>query len=96
MNILLTNDDGFESDGIRQFAQLLSEKHNVVLIAPENNRSAVSHSLSIFKNIVVKKISGGKFDVYSVSGTVAADLCGIWDNEISVAEEDGDPRISNL
>lgn len=71
MNILLTNDDGFESDGIRQFAQLLSEKHNVVLIAPENNRSAVSHSLSIFKNIVVKKVSGGKFDVYSVSGTPA-------------------------
>ncbi len=71
MNILLCNDDGYLSDGIREFAGALSENHNVVLIAPENNRSAVSHSLTIFKDIVVKKIGGTKYEIYSVSGTPA-------------------------
>ena len=71
MNILLCNDDGYESDGITEFAKALSKKHNVILIAPETNRSAVSHSLSIFKNISVREIAGGCVKTYAVSGTPA-------------------------
>ena len=72
MNILLTNDDGLCSEGILYFAEKLSEKHNVLVVAPAKNNSAVSHSLSIFKKFTVKeeRISE-KFRSFSVSGTPA-------------------------
>ena len=72
MNILLCNDDGLYSDGILLFAKKLSAEHNVTVVAPERNNSAVSHSLSIFKNIRVKeeKIDSA-FRSFSVSGTPA-------------------------
>ena len=41
------------------------------MVAPETNRSAVSHSLSIFKNISVREIAGGCVKTYAVSGTPA-------------------------
>ena len=50
MNILLTNDDGINSDGIQKLAQKLSSngKHRVFVIAPESNRSGISHAVSFF------------------------------------------------
>ena len=48
MRILVTNDDGIESEGIKTLADALSEKgHIVTVVAPDGNRSAFSHSLSI-------------------------------------------------
>ena len=47
MRILVTNDDGIESEGIKTLADALSEKgHIVTVVAPDGNRSAFSHSLS--------------------------------------------------
>ncbi|NFK04201.1 stationary phase survival protein SurE, partial [Clostridium botulinum] len=43
MNILLTNDDGIEAEGINTLAELLSKYHNVTMVAPENQRRASSH-----------------------------------------------------
>ncbi|PWM70849.1 MAG: 5'/3'-nucleotidase SurE [Bacillota bacterium] len=72
MNILLCNDDGLYSEGILTFAKKLSEKHKVLVVAPERNNSAVSHSLSIFKNIRVKEeFPDNAFRLFSVSGTPA-------------------------
>lgn len=70
MNILLGNDDGAESEGIKKLAEVLSKKHNVMIVAPDGNRSAASHSLSIFKNLKIIK-TDSEITTYTVSGTPA-------------------------
>jgi len=54
MNILLTNDDGVNSEGIVKLAEALRSggKHKVSVIAPDMNRSGISHALSILNNAV--------------------------------------------
>ncbi len=47
MKILLTNDDGYLAIGIRTLYAKLIQKHEVVVVAPENNRSACSHALTL-------------------------------------------------
>lgn len=54
MNILLANDDGFEAKGINTLYKVLSKKHKVFMVAPDSNRSAVSHHYSMFKTQVIK------------------------------------------
>ncbi|MDR1748718.1 MAG: 5'/3'-nucleotidase SurE [Spirochaetaceae bacterium] len=46
MRILITNDDGYEAKGIRILAEVLGRDHDVWIIAPDRNRSAVSHSIT--------------------------------------------------
>ena len=48
MNILLANDDGIECKGIQVLAERLSREHNVFVVAPDSNRSAVSHHFTMF------------------------------------------------
>ena len=47
MNILLTNDDGIDSPGLREFAAELSKIGDVYVCAPEGERSSNSHHLMI-------------------------------------------------
>ena len=70
MNILLTNDDGIFSEGILALANVLKEKHNITIIAPDGNRSGFSRSMSFHKDMTFLPhdlISGVKS--YSLSGT---------------------------
>ena len=72
MNIIICNDDGILSNGILRLAEHLSKKNKVLVVAPDGNRSAASHSLTIGKPIKVNKIEVSKnFDSYSISGTPA-------------------------
>lgn len=72
MNVLVVNDDGILSEGINALADFLSEKHTVVVVAPDGNRSAFSHSLSIFKDIFVKEVKiSDKYKTFALSGTPA-------------------------
>ncbi len=72
MNILLTNDDGIDAEGINTLAELLSKHHNVVMVAPENQRSASSHSITIYEPIIVKQVKKSyNVEAYSISGTPA-------------------------
>jgi 5'-nucleotidase len=68
MNILLTNDDGINSEGILKLAGALRSggKHKVSIIAPDVNRSGISHALSIFNNAV--KLSCLGKDTWSCTG----------------------------
>jgi len=67
LNILLTNDDGIHAPGIRALYNVLQEAgHNLWLIAPDRERSAASHSLTIRNEIRVNKIGEQE---YAVSGT---------------------------
>ena len=70
MNFLLCNDEGVCSTGITALAERLKCKHNVLVVAPEKNMSACSHSLSIRKNLKLKElINLDNYKVYSLSGT---------------------------
>ena len=57
MNILISNDDGIDSPGLKVIAERLKKDgHKVLVIAPDSNRSAVSNHISMFRNnTVIKK-----------------------------------------
>ena len=64
--ILVSNDDGVYSDGIRILGKALQKLGRVVIVAPDQERSAASHSLTLHRPLRVEKI---KTDIYSVDGT---------------------------
>ena len=68
MNILLTNDDGYRAEGIKILGKYISKFGNVTIVAPENNQSTTSHSISLGKPLRCKKISN---NIYSISGLPA-------------------------
>lgn len=55
MKILLTNDDGITSTGLQILAQMLRMNHEVWIVAPDQNRSAVSHSIIMNKPLKITK-----------------------------------------
>jgi 5'-nucleotidase len=67
MNILLTNDDGLESPGIRLLAGALrGAGRRVFVLAPDRDRSGVSHSISFLGRPLVMKPRGE--DAWACSG----------------------------
>jgi 5'-nucleotidase len=66
--ILLSNDDGFTSLGIREIMRTLAEFADVVMVAPEHEQSATSHAISLHRSLKVKDHGPG---VYSLDGTPA-------------------------
>ncbi|WP_444998379.1 5'/3'-nucleotidase SurE [Aliikangiella sp. IMCC44359] len=66
INILLSNDDGFDAPGIISLEQELSKKHKVTVVAPHKNRSGSSSALTLDNPIRCKQQENG---FYSVSGT---------------------------
>lgn len=73
MNILITNDDGINAPGIIALAKEVSKKHNVIIVAPREQKSASSHSISIHNPIKIREeiIEGLNCKAYSVLGTPA-------------------------
>ncbi len=66
--ILITNDDGVNSEGIRILADVAADFGEVWVVAPSDEMSAASHSLSVRRSVSVKKV-GNNF--YSVEGSPA-------------------------
>lgn len=66
--MLLTNDDGFFAEGIQILKEKLNETAKVYIVAPENEKSAVSLALTLHHPLRVKKINAF---TYAVSGTPA-------------------------
>lgn len=73
MRLLLVNDDGIHAEGINKLAMELEKEHKITIAAPDDERSAQSHALTLRKPLVVKevKLDGVKSKAYSVSGTPA-------------------------
>lgn len=73
MKLLLTNDDGINAKGLHALAEELEKEYEIVIVAPDNQRSACGHSITILEPLFVKemKIDGIKSKAYSVSGTPA-------------------------
>ena len=72
MRILLTKDDGIYAKGIEVLHEHLSEDHDVVVVAPETEQSAVGHAITLTDPLRVKSIDrNGTFFGYAVKGTPA-------------------------
>jgi len=72
MNILLTNDDGIYAEGIRALYEALKGIGNVTVVAPDTERSAVGHAITLSDPLRVKEVNrGGKFFGYATTGTPA-------------------------
>lgn len=57
MNILLTNDDGYESGGLMLLCQSLAKMgHDVYVVAPESQRSAFSHAVNLRHEMMIRKL----------------------------------------
>jgi len=66
--ILLTNDDGINSEGLWAAYDALREIADVVVCAPATQQSAVGRSLSIFEPLRVNTVNRGGITAYAVGG----------------------------
>ena len=77
MRILVSNDDGYQAEGIKQLTLALSEIAEVIIVAPNENKSAASSSLTIGKPLKPIQI---EHNIYSMDATpsdcVHLALCG--------------------
>lgn len=66
MRILLSNDDGYFAPGLSALADALGDLGEVVVVAPEQNRSGASNSLTLDRPLHLKKAANG---FHFVNGT---------------------------
>src|SRR3954453_14646479 len=64
--ILITNDDGIFSQGIRLLAASLSEVAEVFVVAPDREQSAMGHALTLSRPLRMQKVEE---NWYAVDGT---------------------------
>lgn len=71
MRILVTNDDGIHAEGIQALYKALDKIADVFVIAPERERSAVGHGITMHKPLFVKEInsSSDHIKIWSANGT---------------------------
>lgn len=66
MKFLLSNDDGYQAPGINELANTLSTIGEVVIVAPEENKSASSSSLTLKNPLTITEY---KENIYFINGT---------------------------
>ncbi|HSQ36230.1 MAG TPA: 5'/3'-nucleotidase SurE [Candidatus Binatia bacterium] len=66
--ILLTNDDGFYSKGIRSLQSQLEKKYHVWVVAPDSEKSAISMALTLNQPLRIQQV---ETNVFAVNGTTA-------------------------
>jgi len=72
MHILLTNDDGYYASGIQTLYRTLRShtKHDISIVAPEGQRSATGHSITLFHPLFLTEHDlDGNGKGFAVSGT---------------------------
>lgn len=72
MNVLITNDDGIMAEGIIELAKSMMSIANVYIVAPDSQRSATGHAITIHNPIMAKEVFiDKKIKAYAISGTPA-------------------------
>ncbi|MDD5555772.1 MAG: 5'/3'-nucleotidase SurE [bacterium] len=72
MKILLTNDDGIHAPGLRALAAAVREVGEIVIIAPDTERSAVGHAITTADPLRATEVrTDGELFGLAVSGTPA-------------------------
>lgn len=72
MKILITNDDGYRAPGILALYRALVRDHEVILAAPDRERSAIGHGITLNQPLRYERVDlnhGGSG--YAVAGTPA-------------------------
>ena len=72
MKVLLTNDDGIYAPGLWALFEKLKSAHQVTVIAPDRERSAVSHAITLHQPLraVLTRVNGS-VKGHAVNGTPA-------------------------
>lgn len=72
MNILISNDDGINAEGIKILAEEISKIANTYVVAPDSPRSASGHAITLHKPILINdEFIAENVEAYSTSGTPA-------------------------
>ena len=98
MKILISNDDGIAANGIRALTETLSKEHEVYVVAPDRERSAAGHSLTLHTPLRVEEIEetrNGAKRTWVTTGT-PGDCVKIAINAILSPEEIPDLVISGI
>lgn len=85
MRILVSNDDGVHAPGIHALATEMTSMGEVIVVAPDRNRSGASNSLTLSRPLSVRQLENG---YHSVDGTptdcVHLSLTGYIDEKIDM------------
>lgn len=98
MKILISNDDGIAANGIRALTETLAKEHEVYVVAPDRERSAAGHSLTLHTPLRVEEIEetkNGAKRTWVTTGT-PGDCVKIAINAILSPEEIPDIVISGI
>ena len=63
VTILITNDDGINSEGLKSLSEVLRELGEVFTVAPDRQRSAVGLSITLERPLRVENVSEKAFSV---------------------------------
>lgn len=68
--IFITNDDGINAKGLKSLIETVRENARIIVVAPEEGRSGMSHAITMNNPIYLQKIAEQKdIVIYSCSGT---------------------------
>jgi 5'-nucleotidase len=83
VKILVSNDDGYQAPGIVCLAQALAEIAEVVVVAPDRDRSGASNSLNLRRPLYIKHHDNGFISVEAGTPTDCVHLAitGLLDEE---------------
>lgn len=97
MKILISNDDGIAANGIRVLTKELANDNDVYVIAPDRERSAAGHSLTLHTPLRVEELEAinGAKRTWVTTGT-PGDCVKIGINAILSPEEQPDIVISGI
>jgi len=98
MNILISNDDGIGASGIRALSEELSKYYDVYVVAPDRERSAAGHSLTLHTPLRVEEVENPRYGVkraWAINGT-PGDCVKLGINAILAPEEQPDFVISGI
>jgi 5'-nucleotidase len=72
MHILLTNDDGIHAPGLQALYRILETDHQVTVVAPDRERSAVGHAITLNEPLRADRVTlNAHGRGYAVNGTPA-------------------------
>ncbi len=65
-NVLVTNDDGYRSEGLLALAEALAALGDVTVVAPMDEASAIGHALTLKRPLRLEHM---RDNIYAVDGT---------------------------
>lgn len=69
LKILLSNDDGFHAAGLQALYQAIKDKAEVTIVAPDRERSAVGHGITMHQPLRVEQVQLDGKTHWTVDGT---------------------------